>query len=192
MTRSWIPATGAVLLTAVVVGGTNPAHALTTVAPEFLARSYQPDLIRQATGNDGLVVDVRARADTDAQDLAERTRTALQQSRLGRVMPLRVATDDATAHSTKLVIRFDPSVRTGYEDACAGRGTSAGHAVDKVMLTLCHEGVPVSSVTAQNTAATGVDRPAFADMLRQAATTLFPRRGGDLTGQGFWNTGLRN
>lgn len=192
MKTFWLSVKGAALGTALVAGAAGTAQALTTVTPEYLARSYQPDLIRQAVADDGLVVDIHGGTGANVQTLADRTRTALRSSRLGRVMPLRPATGDAAAPSTKLVVIFDPATRTGYADACDARGPAAGAAVGKVMLTLCHDGEPVSSVTAQNTGATAVETSAFSDMLRRAATTLFPRRGGDLTGQGFWNTGMRN
>jgi hypothetical protein len=192
MQTSWIPSTGAILLTAILAGSAGTANALTTVAPEYLARTYQPELVLQSAGERGLFLDVRASGGAATQELADGTRAAMRNSRLGRATPLHLDRQTGAATSTKLVVLFDPAPGAGHEDACRDGGETRGGSVSKVMMTLCHDGEPVSSVTAQNSRATRVGSPAFADMIRQAATTVFPNRGGDMTGQTFWNHGLRN
>lgn len=192
MTLPWIRATGAMLVTAVLAGlSVGAVHAATIVAPEYLAPHYRPDVVRDAGEAGGLFLDVRARGAVPQARLAEKTAAAVADSRLGEAAP--VTTDAAgEAPATKVVIVFDPAAGTGYEDVCSGTTATGGDSLDEIMLTLCHDGAAISSVTASNGGATGVDSPAFAALLREAAGAAFPQRAGYLTGQGFWNASARN
>jgi len=192
MQTPWKTSAGAALVTALMAGWAGSALGFTTVAPEYLARHYQPEMVHQAAKTGGLSVEVRGNAADGAERLTERTVAAMQGSRLGEATALSADTAESATSATKVVVLFDPSLSTDHDDACRGDGESRGTSLGTIMMTLCHDGVAVSSVIANNGGVDGVDSPAFAAMLRQAATTVFPQRGGDVRGQGFWNSGTRD
>lgn len=179
--------TTATVLVAAIVGWSAPVYGFTRVAPEYLSRSYQPDIVYDAAKSGGLLVEVVGQGTAQSGDLAQRTVSAIQNSRLGKATPLRLSTELDDGNGPKLVVVFEPAVGTGYLDACQGTSEAQHGSLDRVMLTLCDGGTAVSSVTAINGDVTDADSPAFAAMLQRAATTVFQVRGGDMRGQGFWN-----
>jgi len=187
MTLVRIVKTTALVLVGVAAGWSAPVYAFTRVAPEYLARAYEPSVVYDAAKSGGLPVKVLGGREAEASVLARRTVMAIENSRLGRATPLRLDGGAEQENATNLVVLFDPAIGAGYRGVCLGTRKSKSSSLDRVMLTLCHDGVPVSSVTAINPGATDSDTPEFSAMLGQAATTVFEVRGGDMRGQRFWN-----
>ena len=179
--------TTALVLVGAAAGWTAPVYGFTRVAPEYLARAYEPTVVYDAAKSGGLLVTVLGGRDAKASGLDQRTVTAIENSRLGRATPLRLSGGAEQEKATRLVVVFDPAIGAGYRDVCQGKRDSQSSSLDRVMLTLCLDGAPVSSVTAINPGATGPETPEFSAMLSQAATTVFPVRSGDTRGQRFWN-----
>ena len=191
MKTSWIRSTSAAVATAMLAAWAAPAQSFTIVTPEYLARGYQPDLVRQTAAAGGLAVDVRGGETVDGERLARATVAAVRAARLGRAAPLRV--DPATAAgSSELVVVFDPAVNTRYHNMCQGERATRGDSLATVRMTLCHDGAPVSSVTAHNSGVADPGGAAFTALVSRAATALYPRRDGDQGGDAFHNRYQRN
>lgn len=193
MPSSWFRSPGAVFLTTVLAGWATTAHGLTIVAPEYLSPNFDPGMVANTTKTGGLPVDIRANGKVAPQRLTDQTLAAMRDSRLGRATALTSAAATGGKRAVKLVVVFDPATGTGYEEVCGEeQDDMGGKSRDKVMMTLCSDGAPQTSVTASNWGTTDLESDDFRTLVRKAATAVYPSRSGSLRGQGFWDALRRN